>query len=161
MSDEKETFTSRVYLHFKSVWRGTYEQRKRRLRKNDVSSEPFGKNRDPKPLSETLASVTSDFGWTSMLAESAIAHNWPDLVGNTLAEHAKVLEVSAGVIRVQCDSTAWATELRRLRAHVLTRIHEEFSEAQIEEIKFIAPNAPSWKHGPKSIPGRGPRDTYG
>ncbi|MBD4447438.1 DUF721 domain-containing protein, partial [Xanthomonas citri pv. citri] len=21
--------------------------------------------------------------------------------------------------------------------------------------------APSWKHGPRSVPGRGPRDTYG
>ncbi|PZQ74527.1 MAG: DUF721 domain-containing protein, partial [Cutibacterium acnes] len=23
------------------------------------------------------------------------------------------------------------------------------------------PSAPSWKHGPRSVPGRGPRDTYG
>ncbi|MDP4886606.1 MAG: DUF721 domain-containing protein, partial [Aquiluna sp.] len=27
--------------------------------------------------------------------------------------------------------------------------------------RFIGPSAPSWKKGPRSVPGRGPRDTYG
>nr|NLD40552.1 DUF721 domain-containing protein [Actinomycetales bacterium] len=25
----------------------------------------------------------------------------------------------------------------------------------------LGPKAPSWKHGIRSVPGRGPRDTYG
>ena len=39
--------------------------------------------------------------------------------------------------------------------------HRDCAEAGIESIRFLAPNAPSWKSGPRSVPGRGPRDTYG
>lgn len=159
--DPDERFTVRMYAHFRRVWLGTYEQRKKRTQQQRGDSEPFGKGREPRPLADTLAVMSTDLGWTQLLAETSITQNWSDLVGSSMAEHARVLEVSEGVIRVQCDSTAWATELRRMRTQVITRIQQEYPDAHIEEIKFIAPNAPSWKHGPKSIPGRGPRDTYG
>lgn len=156
-----ESFASQTYAHFRHVWLGTREQRKLKKREQQGDTKPFGLGRDPKPLAATLSSISNDMGWTELLAENAVVHNWPDLVGDSLAEHARILEIRDGVLRVQCDSTAWATELRRMRSHVLTRIHQEHPDANITEIKFIAPNAPSWKHGPKSIPGRGPRDTYG
>ena len=35
------------------------------------------------------------------------------------------------------------------------------SAAGIETVRFIGPDTPSWKRGPRAIPGRGPRDTYG
>ena len=161
MSRGQSSFASELYLHFKSVWRGSREQRKRLQRNSETTSEPFGRGREPKTLSATLNAITEDMGWNQQLAESAVAQDWATLVGDQLAEHARVIEIRDGILRVQCDSTAWATELRRMRAQVLTRIHQEHPDAGIEEIKFIAPNAPSWKHGPKSIPGRGPRDTYG
>ena len=31
----------------------------------------------------------------------------------------------------------------------------------VETIRFQGPDAPTWKRGPRSVPGRGPRDTYG
>lgn len=164
MSDDQSrnlSFASKTYLHFRRVWLGTYEQRKARRAESSGISKPFGKGRDPKLLGETLSSIASDLGWSEYLAESSVAQQWPIIVGESMAEHARVLEITEGVLRVQCDSTAWATELRRMRTQVLTRIHQDYPEANITEIKFIAPNAPSWKHGPKSIPGRGPRDTYG
>ena len=36
-----------------------------------------------------------------------------------------------------------------------------FPEAGVDAIRFIGPDVPSWKWGPRTIPGRGPRDTYG
>lgn len=156
-----EPFIVREYLRFKQVWLGTYEQRKSRRRGARGESVPFGAGRDPRPLADTLASVTEDMGWKTSLAETTVALHWAELVGETLSEHVRVVSISDGVLTAQCDSTAWATEMRRLRVHVLSRINADYPEAGITEIKFIAPNAPSWKHGPKSIPGRGPRDTYG
>ena len=35
------------------------------------------------------------------------------------------------------------------------------NEVVVSEIRFVGPTAPSWKKGPRSVPGRGPRDTYG
>lgn len=163
MSDDREieSFASKTYAHFRVVWLGNREQRKLRRREQHGDSQPFGRGRDPRSLADTLNSISSDMGWTEVLAENSVVQNWPALVGDSLAEHAQILDVTGGVLKVQCDSTAWATELRRMRTQVLTRIHQEYPDANITEIKFIAPNAPSWKHGPKSIPGRGPRDTYG
>ena len=40
-------------------------------------------------------------------------------------------------------------------------VHLRFPDAGIESVRFEGPNAPSWKRGPRTIPGRGPRDTYG
>ena len=40
-------------------------------------------------------------------------------------------------------------------------VKERFPDADIVSIRFQGPDAPSWKRGPRSIPGRGPRDTYG
>ena len=31
----------------------------------------------------------------------------------------------------------------------------------IKRLIILGPKAPSWKHGPRSVKGRGPRDTYG
>ncbi|MDA7848425.1 DUF721 domain-containing protein, partial [bacterium] len=38
---------------------------------------------------------------------------------------------------------------------------ERFPQAAITTLSIKGPGAPSWKHGPRSVPGRGPRDTYG
>jgi predicted nucleic acid-binding Zn ribbon protein len=65
------------------------------------------------------------------------------------------------VLVVRCESTAWATQLRMMRSELLVRIGERFPGADIQSIRFQGPDAPSWKRGPRSIPGRGPRDTYG
>ena len=37
----------------------------------------------------------------------------------------------------------------------------DFGADVISEIQVLGPTAPSWKHGLRSTPGRGPRDTYG
>ena len=160
-SGEGMSFVSLTYQHLRQVWGGSKPSRRRKRGFDGPGQEPFSHGRDPKTLGDTLESMTQELGWAEYLSESLVAQQWSDIVGPTLAEHAHILNISEGVIHVQCDSTAWATELRRMRSQVITRIREHHPEAHIEEIKFIPPNAPSWKHGPKSIPGRGPRDTYG
>lgn len=150
-----------TYQRLRSLWTGARPSRRTSRSGQGAGSEPFSSGRDPKTLGDTLLVMSQDLGWSEYLAESLVAQHWSDLVGSALAEHAHILDISEGVIRVQCDSTAWSTELRRMRSQVVSRIQEHYPDAHIEEIKFIPPNAPSWKHGPKSIPGRGPRDTYG
>jgi len=44
---------------------------------------------------------------------------------------------------------------------ITTKIAARFPAAGIESVKFLGPDTPSWKRGPRAIPGRGPRDTYG
>jgi predicted nucleic acid-binding Zn ribbon protein len=41
------------------------------------------------------------------------------------------------------------------------RINEEFGREIVAELVVLGPTARSWVMGPRSVPGRGPRYTYG
>lgn len=161
MADARESFAAASYLRAKSVWRGKIQRRKLRRAGDDGLSKPFGGGRDPRELGVILANVVSDMGWSSELEQARIVDDWPTFVGTATAEHTTVMGIRDGVLEIQCDSTTWATELRRLRAEMLTRLLKEYPDADIRDLRFRAPGAPSWRHGPRVVPGRGPRDTYG
>ena len=86
---------------------------------------------------------------------------WSEIVGAETAAHSTPVGIEEGVLTVRCDSTAWAQQLRTMRVQVTTRIAEQHDAAGIESVRFLGPDTPSWKRGPRAIPGRGPRDTYG
>jgi predicted nucleic acid-binding Zn ribbon protein len=156
-------FATASYRRAKSIWRGiplTKEAKARKEQKRH-SSQPFASGRDPQSLNTIIIGAANTMGWSVELAQAKLITNWPQLVGPALASHASVTAIENGVLQVQCDSTAWATELRRLRGEIITRMIREHPEAQVREIRFTRPGAPSWKHGPRSVQGRGPRDTYG
>jgi predicted nucleic acid-binding Zn ribbon protein len=153
-----------TYLRFRSLFgepgSRSSDARKRAVKK-EGSTVPFGAGRDPHGLSDVIDGLTKKMGWTSPLARSELLDSWPEIAGAELAEHSTPLSIEDGVLTVQCDSTAWATQLRLMRTSITTLIVQRYPDAQIESIRFDGPNAPSWKRGPRSIPGRGPRDTYG
>ncbi|MGB4918016.1 MAG: DUF721 domain-containing protein, partial [Propionicimonas sp.] len=37
----------------------------------------------------------------------------------------------------------------------------QLGQGTVERVVVVGPSAPSWKKGKRSVPGRGPRDTYG
>ncbi|RZU66957.1 uncharacterized protein DUF721 [Microterricola gilva] len=158
-----ETEASRVYLHLKEVFggfpRGARLKRKKRL--DPTESQAFGIGRDPKGLGDSLELLTKQLGWRAPLTQADLLNSWADIAGAETAKHSTPLGIDDGVLTVQCESTAWATQLRLMRVEIMTRIVTEFTEAGVVSIRFQGPNAPSWKKGPRSIPGRGPRDTYG
>ena len=155
---------SRVYLRFKDVFGDPNAKRSRARRRPGTeigSSVPFGKGRDPRGLGDTINSLTLQLGWNSPLAQSELLASWIELAGEETSKHSTPAGIDEGVLTVQCESTAWATQLRMMRVEIMTHIAVKYPDAGIESIRFQGPNAPSWKKGPRSIPGRGPRDTYG
>jgi predicted nucleic acid-binding Zn ribbon protein len=153
-----------VYLRFREVFGDASNRgataRKRKVKK-EGASVPFAPGRDPHGLGDVLDNLTSKMGWTSPLARSDLLSSWSEIVGAETAEHSSPAGIEEGVLTVQCDSTAWATQLRLMRSQVTTTIANRFPDAGIDSVRFEGPNAPSWKRGPRSIQGRGPRDTYG
>lgn len=154
-------FAGAAYLRAKSVWRGRPQRRRQGADTAEGLTKPFGTGRDPRALNDVLTAAASDMGWSAELEQARAIAEWTEFAGEATAEHTTVIGVSKGVLQVQCDSTTWATELRRLRAEILTRMLHEYPESGIRDIRFLAPGAPSWWHGPRTVPGRGPRDTYG
>lgn len=137
------------------------DARRRRRTADAAPSEPYGLGREPRGMGDVLATVTSARGWESPIARAELLASWPEIVGTDTAAHAVPIGIEDGVLTVQCDSTAWAQQLRLMGSTVLASIAGRFPAAGVETARFLAPHAPSWKHGPKAIPGRGPRDTYG
>ena len=43
----------------------------------------------------------------------------------------------------------------------IARLNRELGDQTVLRVDFRGPQAPSWKKGPRSVQGRGPRDTYG
>ncbi|WP_066039899.1 DUF721 domain-containing protein [Herbiconiux solani] len=156
-----------VYLRLKAAFgdpnsrAAKWRDRKRRRGDDDEASIPYGVGRDPKGLGDVMSNLSSELGWTSSLAKSDLLNAWTEIAGPETAEHSTPIGITDSVLTVQCDSTAWATQLRHMRVLIMTTIAQRFPEAGIESIRFEAPHAPSWKRGSRSIPGRGPRDTYG
>lgn len=139
----------------------TSRDARRRAKREPGSSAPFGEGRDPQGIADVVDALTARLGWNSPLARSELVSSWAELVGVETADHSSPQGIEDGVLSVACDSTAWATQLRLMRSQILTRITQRYPDAGIQTVRFTGPGVPSWKRGPRSIPGRGPRDTYG
>lgn len=153
-----------VFEHFRRIFGDastTSRDARRRAKREPGSSAPFGDGRDPQGIAEVVDALTARLGWNSPLARSELLSSWQELVGAETADHSTPTGIDEGVLSVSCDSTAWATQLRLMRAQILTRIAQRYPDAGIQTVRFDGPGVPSWKRGPRSIPGRGPRDTYG
>lgn len=86
---------------------------------------------------------------------------WADLVGAEVASHAIPVSLREGELTVQAESTAWATQLRMLQRDLLARIAAGAGRGVVTRLRVHGPSAPTWRHGNRHVPGRGPRDTYG
>jgi predicted nucleic acid-binding Zn ribbon protein len=154
-----------VYRRIRSVFgqpgMRSGDARRRQKAARDETSVPYGVGRDPRGVGDVLQNLTSEMGWDSPLAQAEVLAGWAEIVGAETAAHALPIGIEEGVLTVRCDSTAWATQLRRMNAAITTKITTRFVAAGIQSVKFLGPDTPSWKRGPRAIPGRGPRDTYG
>lgn len=124
-------------------------------------SLPYDPGREPRPAADVLDDVGGSLGWRTPLAQHDLMRAWVRIAGEDTARHGVVEGIEDGVLLVRCDSTAWATQLQLLRPQIAARIASAHPEAGIVAIRFLGPNTASWNHGPRSVPGRGPRDTYG
>jgi len=117
--------------------------------------------RDPQPFGRMIQRMVEDRGWEKTTAEATLLGSWDRLVGPEIAGHCRPVGLREGELTLQAESTAWATQLRMLTGKLLGRISSELGANVVTKIRVHGPAAPSWKKGPRSVPGRGPRDTYG
>jgi predicted nucleic acid-binding Zn ribbon protein len=117
--------------------------------------------RDPQPFGRLVARVSLDRGWSPRLTDATVLGRWPQLVGPEIADHCTPVSLRDGELVLEAESTAWATQLRTLQRQLLTRLASAVGRDVVRRIRVVAPSGPSWRHGPRSVRGRGPRDTYG
>lgn len=117
--------------------------------------------RDPQGLGAVVNRMVAERGWNSPVAVGSVMSRWAELVGPEISAHCIPESFEGTDLRVRCDSTAWATQLRLLSSSLLDRFRRELGEGVVTRIQVLGPAAPSWRKGPRHVRGRGPRDTYG
>jgi predicted nucleic acid-binding Zn ribbon protein len=120
-----------------------------------------GDERDPHLVGAEIERLVSTRGWDSDVQVGAVVGRWAAIVGDQVADHVEVVSFEGSVLTVRAVSTAWATQMRLLTSTVLARIESEVGVGVVTEIVVRSPGGPSWRKGPLSSGGRGPRDTYG
>ena len=124
-------------------------------------SGPGPDSRDPQPLGRLAGDLAKTRGWSGRVAEGSVFGRWQEVVGEDIAAHASPTALREGVLHISAESTAWATQLRMVQGQLLARIAAAVGDGVVTALRITGPAAPSWRKGPRHIPGRGPRDTYG
>lgn len=117
--------------------------------------------RDPHPVGLEIERLVSSRGWDTDVQVGTVVGRWADIVGEQVAANVEVVAFEGTVLTVRAASTAWATQMRLLLSTVMGRIEEQVGTGVVTEIVVRGPGGPSWRKGPLSSGGRGPRDTYG
>ncbi|MDR0782931.1 MAG: DciA family protein [Propionibacteriaceae bacterium] len=145
--------------------RGVEPIKRRRRRTTEIDeiawSGPSPGTRDPQPAGVVLNAILTRRGWKKQVSVAALLPRWAEFVGAVNAAHTKPEKWEAGVLVIRADSTTWATSLRAMAPQIIARLNEILGERTVTRLQILGPQAPSWKKGPRSVPGRGPRDTYG
>lgn len=117
--------------------------------------------RDPQALDATIDRMVAEHGWQTDLAVHSVFGRWDQIVGSEVARHCMPERYADDQLTVRADSTTWATQMRLLAADVVRRLNAELGDGTVARIRVLGPEAPSWRHGRRTVRGRGPRDTYG
>lgn len=134
----------------------------RRSPLSEPRTERKGPNaRDPQTLSDVVARLLRDRGWVEDVSVGGVVGRWREVVGDQVADHCTPETFEDKVLVVRADSTAWATQVRLLTPRLLERLAQEVGEGVVEQVTVLGPAGPSFRRGPRSVRGPGPRDTWG
>ena len=115
---------------------------------------------DPRKASTLIKSFMS--AYQDEMREAMVMVKWAEAVGDQVAAHTEIVSIEGDRIVVQASSTSWATALQMQLGSVLRRLDEECGRGTVKTVIVRGPSAGrSWKHGPRTVRGRGVRDTYG
>ncbi len=138
--------------------------RKPQRRRRNPSAEVSGArpdDRDPQLLNATIDRLLRDQGWEVDVAVHGVMARWPAIVGPEVAQHCTPERYADTELTVRTDSTAWAKQLEYLAPKLVRRLNADLGDGTVTRVTILGPNAPTWRKGPRTVRGRGPRDTYG
>jgi predicted nucleic acid-binding Zn ribbon protein len=120
-----------------------------------------GRRDDPQPLGMAIEGLLDDQGWRTSAAVGSVFGRWEQIVGEALAAHTRPGGFTDGELLVIADSTAWATQVRLLRAQLIRRLNSELGNGTVTGVKVRGPMPPQQRGQWRVRDTRGPRDDYG
>lgn len=134
-----------------------------RIMKTRYDGRPDRSYRDPGVFGELVQREIRRNGWNRNFAVGTLKGNWAGIVGEDVARHTTVAmyKEKERQLHIECDSTAWATNLRLMQSMILQTIARKVGPDVVAELRIYGPRPPNWRKGRYHVKGRGPRDTYG
>ncbi len=80
-------------------------------------------------LGRIIGSMTSSQGPMMQIIES-----WSDVVGDAVANHARPRRLTDGVLTVEVDDPAWATQLKFLREQICSKLNERLGRQEVDRV---------------------------
>jgi hypothetical protein len=99
--------------------------------------------KDPVGIQSLVGRVTGELGLAEVLTSGRLFRSWEGIVGPEVAARSQPLSLRGGVLRIQTDSAAWASEVRYLAPEILRRTNEAFGGEVATELQV------SLKPGPR------------
>ena len=100
-------------------------------------------DRDPHRLGPTLDRVARRFGAPTATALSGLFQRWDELVGASIAAHARPVSLREGQLLVEVDANAWATQLRFMTKDLVARCCDELGDGAVREIQIRVARRPT------------------
>ena len=91
-------------------------------------------SRDPVPLSSALDDVVRSLRGPSRESVGGLFGRWGEAVGEQVSQHVKPLKLDEGVLVVEVDDPAWATQVRFLTPMITERL-DQVANVRVERIE--------------------------
>jgi predicted nucleic acid-binding Zn ribbon protein len=110
-------------------------------------------------LGEALRAALSRLPSGAELASFPIWTEWNDVVGATIARHARPRRLRRGVLVVDVDGVEWMHELQYLKADLRARLNERLGRTVVREVFLALAGATDEPARATPTATRGPRRT--
>jgi predicted nucleic acid-binding Zn ribbon protein len=91
----------------------------------------------PEPLSGVLRALIERLPIRERLREYAIWPQWSELVGPTIAQHARPVRIRRGRLCVAVDSAVWMQELQFLKESLRAKINARIGRDAVDDVFFV------------------------
>jgi len=102
-----------------------------------VTWRPPKEPSEPRRLGASLDRITSSLGAPTATALHTIFERWPDIVGPSIAAHARPLTLRRGALTIATDQPGWATQLTYLEHDLKRRIDEVAGPGEVIRVKVV------------------------
>lgn len=91
----------------------------------------------PEPLGDALQRFLAESDLGEKMEKASIVPEWPERVGQAIADVTTPLRVSGGTLLVAVRSSTWLMELRMMEREILLRLNDGRERGRIERIRFV------------------------
>lgn len=92
---------------------------------------------NPTRLGDALRAVGDELGLPEPDLVASLLERWPDVVGATVAAHARPRSIREGVLTVAVDAPPWATQLRYLENDIRARLREISGRDSVHAVRIV------------------------